>query len=266
MICSEEKESVKLLSSYITQWGGKDLSIEEDYDKCLKVLKKSVSQQNPFQIFIVDENSFPPSKQFERFLHLVTSLQGLQTLLLISRNSPLLEEEYESRLSHTSVLKKPFLPDALGKKLVASQFGFSLHRGSWDDTPKKTRKSEQPKPDAFDLSELISMEETSGEVVFEMIQLLIQTMESDLPLLREAIRENVPDTISRLVLSLQDTCSFFKISSLQNLLLSLEENLKSPRNTFKDKEKLLNDIEANWDSLQPKFLEILNEQSLKEST
>ncbi|MBT3783841.1 hypothetical protein HOF92_02620 [bacterium] len=266
LVCYGVKEPVELLSSYITQWGCSALKVEDDYDKCLKILKKSVSQQNPFQIFIADESTFPPSKQFERFLHLVSSIQGLQTLLLISRDSPLLEEEFESRLSHTSILKKPFLPDALGKKLVASQFGFSLHRGSWEGTAKKPLKSEESIPDAFDLSDLISMEETSGEVVFEMIQLLIQTMESDLPLLREAIRENIPDTISRLVLSLQDTCSFFKISSLQNLLSSLEENLKSPRNTLKEKERLLNEIEANWESLQPKFLEILNEQSLKEST
>jgi len=263
LICSACEPMVGSITHYLYQWGCENFLIEENPESCQETLQKALSIQSPYQTLLLDESSFPQQGGLNQLLSKFNKVQGLQIILMISRNSSALDIIKEEEFSHTTIVKKPFLPDKLGQKLVSSQLGYTLHRPSTEEVSTVKNKAISKEDSAFDLSDLISMEESSGEVVFEMIQLLIQTMETDLPALREAVEQNSTDTISRLVLSLQDTCSFFKISSIQDLLVSLEENLKNPRRTSKSRQKILTELESYWQRIEPRFLELLKDNPSK---
>ena len=164
-----------------------------------------------------------------------------------SENNELL---IQSGLTQSNILRKPFLPDKLSQKLNFFTRAQLERKGSVPETLVSKKYN-------FDLSDLESLEDASGEVIPEMIHLLIQTMEADLPALRLAIRNHTIETVSRLILSLHDSCSFFKITSIQNILNTLENDFRDSSTSSNEHELLLDRLDSEWTLVKSNFLEIL---------
>ena len=250
LICTASKALANNLIFYLKIWSCADYYLDDDPLKCLQIFKKWNSSKAGNLLMILDEPVFSPVDGLVKFVKDFNHHYSSELLVLVNRNSENMVSLMQTGLKQSNIIRKPFLPDKLAQHLSSAQ---KTHPHLKNLPPQ----SFFAKKNDFDLSGLASLEDTSGEVIPEMIRLLIQTMDADLPSLRTAVKNQSTDAVLRLTLSLHDSCSFFKIKSIQDLLIDLENDFKSSSIHSDSKELLLTRLDSQWSSIKLSFLEIL---------
>ncbi len=147
-------------------------------------------------------------------------------------------------------VSKPLQAVKLLQKIEDVWLSFSGSKTSEEDNSSK------PNSASFDLTELVSMEQECGEIVPDMLRMFIQCMDDDLPRLREAISQEDASRSSRLIQTLMDSCTFFKVKEIDNLLIELETKLTSKPPAFQDSLASVQKIQKHWNFLKPKLIKV----------
>jgi two-component system, sensor histidine kinase and response regulator len=147
-------------------------------------------------------------------------------------------------------ISKPLQAVKLIKKMEEVWLAFSGPKSAKEAAPK-------PSP-LFDLSELLSMEQECGEIVPDMLRMFIQCMDDDLPRLKEAITQEDASRSGRLILTLLDSCTFFKVREIDELLSNLETKLLAKPPAFQAGLEGVLQIQKHWNFLKPELIKVQN--------